>query len=76
MEKPLLSPIIANETEAAITNEPFDDSARHNVLPLFYNNAKFSDFEGRFLRALTVYNAAVFSVIVGRIQEETCVQLV
>jgi hypothetical protein len=33
VEKPLLPTIVANKTEAAITNEPFDGSAWHDVLP-------------------------------------------
>ena len=33
MEKPFLSAIVTDESEPAITNEPFDGSARHSVLP-------------------------------------------
>jgi hypothetical protein len=33
MEKPFLSSIVANETEAAIPNEPFDGSAWHGRAP-------------------------------------------
>jgi hypothetical protein len=41
MEEPFLSALIADETEAAIANEPLDCALWHNGAPYVYNKAKF-----------------------------------